>query len=254
MNPNFLLSVENVLSVASRGARNAVKEKHPLDMTTTANQPFDFGLTRPTIMKMEKQRQLLHYLRLEQIQFKDLVAFRKPFTPPTAKQIVRVRHQHYQGEDHPAARKVVLTVPVAALPLKTPAAVHKLQLLAGPRWEPPLPEAFRARSFKGKERSFPLLPEGKEDQGTLKIACELFPASRMNEKWCSDTLDKLLAEANSAKDTFADVPLDLRHARAKLLKSRKLRRSVSLAQYPPEWLPAQAQQKSQAPARKAGKA
>lgn len=85
MNPNFLLSVENVLSVASRGARNAVKEKHPLDMTTTANQPFDFGLTRPTIMKMEKQRQLLHYLRLEQIQFKDLgaSALHAKIVPPT---------------------------------------------------------------------------------------------------------------------------------------------------------------------------
>ncbi|GAA5965341.1 hypothetical protein JCM8115_002260 [Rhodotorula mucilaginosa] len=238
MNPNFLLSVENVLSVASRGARNAVKEKHPLDMTANMTQPFEFGLTRPTILKMEKQRQLLHYLRLEQMQFKDLVAFRKPFTPPSAREVIQVRHQHYQGEDHPAARKVVLTVPVASLPLKTPAAVHKLQLLAGARWEPPVPEALRLKSFKGKERS--LAPEGKEDQGTLKIACELFPASRMNEKWCSDTLDKLLAEANNAKDTFADVPLDLRQARAKLLKSRKLRRNISLAQFPKEWLPAQA--------------
>ncbi|POY74372.1 hypothetical protein BMF94_2566 [Rhodotorula taiwanensis] len=236
MNPNFLLSVENVLSVASRGARNAVKEKHPLDMTASMTQPFDFGLTRPTIMKMEKQRQLLHYLRLEQIQFKDLVAFRKPFTPPTSKQVIQVRHQHYQGEDHPAARKVVLTVPVASLPLKNAAAVHKLQLLAGARWEPPLPEALRAKSFKGKERS--LQPEGQEDRGTLKIACELFPASRMNEKWCSDTLDKLLSEANNAKDTFADVPLDLRNARAKLLKSRKLRKNISLAQFPQEWLAA----------------
>lgn len=190
------------------------------------------------------------------------VAFRKPFTPPSAREVVQVRHQHYQGEDHPAARKVVLTVPVASLPLKTPAAVHKLQLLAGARWEPPVPEALRLKSYKGKERS--LAPEGKEDQGTLKIACELFPASRMNEKWCSDTLDKLLAEANvsalhtrhpscscahlphtnaptqNAKDTFADVPLDLRQARAKLLKSRKLRRNISLAQFPKEWLPAQA--------------
>ncbi len=62
-----------------------------------------------------------------------------------------------------------------------------------------MPEALRFKSYKGKERS--LAPEGKEDQGTLKIACELFPASRMNEKWCSDTLDKLLAEANvSAPD------------------------------------------------------
>ena len=237
MNPNFLLSVENVLSVASRGARNAVKEKHPLDMTANMTQPFEFGLTRPTILKMEKQRQLLHYLRLEQMQFKDLgafasstlghteclrqrehgrltytrdilgqraVAFRNPCPPPPARTVPRARHHQHQGEDHPAARKVVLTVPVASLPLKTPAAVHKLQLLAGARWEPPVPEALRLKSFKGKERS--LAPEGKEDQGTLKIACELFPASRMNEKWCSDTLDKLLAEANVSAATAHFLP------------------------------------------------
>lgn len=34
--------------------------------------PFDFPLTRPTLLKMEKQRKILHYLRLEQLQFKDL--------------------------------------------------------------------------------------------------------------------------------------------------------------------------------------
>lgn len=33
---------------------------------------FDFPLTRPTLLKMDKQRDFLHYLRLEHLQFKDL--------------------------------------------------------------------------------------------------------------------------------------------------------------------------------------
>lgn len=33
---------------------------------------FNFPLTRSTLLKMDKQRDFLHYLRLEQLQFKDL--------------------------------------------------------------------------------------------------------------------------------------------------------------------------------------
>lgn len=97
------------------------------------------------------------------------VAFRKPFRKPSAAQVVKVRHQHYQGEAHPADRKVSLTVPVARLPLSSDAARHKFRLLAGPRWD--------------------------SDKDELKMACELFPTDRMNEKWCADRLDRLLAEA-----------------------------------------------------------
>jgi len=194
---------------------------------------------------------------------------------------VRVRHQHYQGEPHPASRKVTISAPIASLPLDTPAARHKFKLLAGPRWTPPLPGAAARQQ-----------QQQQQDEGEVKLACEMFPSERMNEKWCSDTLDKLVAEANvrpffplslprakkrsadstlsllvphrhlpspsptrtalhldlaprtrpshlQSGDSFADVPLDPRPARARLVKSRKLKRNVSLRDFPAEWLPAE---------------
>lgn len=97
------------------------------------------------------------------------VAFRQRFLKPLPTQMIRVRHQHYQGEAHPAARKVVISFSVDSLPLSSEAAKHKFKLLAGPRWD--------------------------SEKGEVKIGCELFPLDTMNEKWCSDTLDKMMAEA-----------------------------------------------------------
>ncbi|KPV75950.1 uncharacterized protein RHOBADRAFT_35717 [Rhodotorula graminis WP1] len=216
-------------SLARRPQASFSGARDPLDIANTVGPSapqFDFPLTRPTLLKLDKQRQILHYLRLEHLQFPELVAFRQPFTPPSSKAVVRVRHQHYQGEPHPASRKVTISAPVASLPLDSPAARHKFKLLAGPRWTPALPGAAARQ-------------QQAQDEGEVKLACEMFPSERMNEKWCSDTLDKLVNEANSG-DSFADVPLDPRPARARLVKSRKLKRNVSLRDFPKEWLPAAA--------------
>ena len=35
-----------------------------------------------------------------------------------------------------------------------------------------------------------------EGVGRIKISCERYPEERMNLKWCSDTIDKLIEEAN----------------------------------------------------------
>ncbi|GAA6006394.1 hypothetical protein JCM11491_004939 [Sporobolomyces phaffii] len=188
--------------------------KDPLDLANTVGPdaaPFDFPLTRPTVLKLEKQRQLLHYLRLEHLQFKDLVAFRQAFVPPdAARQVVQVRHQHYQGEAHPAARKVSIEVRVDALGL-APAARHKFKVVAGPRYDPA--------------------------SDTFKLACERYPSDTMNEKWCSDTLDKLVAAATDAtQDAFADVELDLRGPATRALKSRKAKKTLGLKDFPQEWL------------------
>ncbi|GAA5841557.1 hypothetical protein JCM11251_001259 [Rhodosporidiobolus azoricus] len=206
-----------------RGAGGAFgPNRDPLDMANSVGPSapkFDFPLTRPTILKLEKQREVLHYLRLEQFQFKDLVAFRQPFQPPPSTHTVQVRHQHYQGESHPASRKVTLTTSISSLPLSSPEAKHKFKLLAGPRWTPSLVDG---------------------DEGTFKLGCELFPSDKMNEKWCSDTLDKLIAEANNASDPMTDIPLDPRPTRSRLSKSHKLKRNVGLKDFPKEWLPKKA--------------
>lgn len=84
--------------------------------------------------------------------------------------MIKVRHQHYQGEPHPASRKVSITFKASALPpLETEAQQHKFKLLCGPRWNALTDE--------------------------VKISCELFPTPEMNEKWCSDALDRLIKEA-----------------------------------------------------------
>ncbi|BGO97773.1 hypothetical protein RTG_01420 [Rhodotorula toruloides ATCC 204091] len=237
-----VFSVENVLNIFTKGARAGSADLNPLDLDHPIHkQPYDFGdFTTPTIMKMEKQRELLHYLRLEQHQFKDLVAYRKKFVPPSKEQVIAVRHQHYQGEEHPSSRRISIRVPVSALPLSSPEALHKFKLLAGARWHPPLPESLK-HPLENKSWK---VHQGEKDEGVFEMSCDVFPYDRMNEKWCSDTLEKLLNEANDLKkDSFADIPIDTRFRRKQLMKNGKLRRrNITLANFPQEWLPAQAQQ------------
>ena len=91
---------------------------------------------------------------------------------------------HYQGESHPAAFKRIIVVPVDQLPLSGEQAIHKIKLLAGPRWTPNPPiDAGVGRDEEWKN-------------GFIKISCEAFPKASMNLKWASDTLDKLVDEAN----------------------------------------------------------
>lgn len=114
--------------------------------------------------------------------------FRKPFVPPTSKTPVLIRTISYGGEPHPADRKAAIVVPVSKLPLKDAPAVHKFKLLAGVRWtiDPPKDSGI-------SETEKDLLSEGS---GYFKISCEDFPEAQQNVKWCSDTLDKILKEAN----------------------------------------------------------
>ena len=111
-------------------------------------------------------------------------AYRKPFIPPTSATPLIVRSLDYQGEPHLATIKRVVVVAVDHLPLRTPQAIHKFKLLAGPRWTPNPPTD--AGVAKGE-------PWGN---GYIKISCEDLPRPEMNLKWASDTLDKLVAEAN----------------------------------------------------------
>lgn len=185
------------------------------------------------------------------------VAYRKKFVPPSKEQVIAVRHQHYQGEEHPSSRRISIRVPVSALPLSSPEALHKFKLLAGARWHPPLPPSLK-HPIENKSWK---VHQGEKDEGVFEMSCDVFPYDRMNEKWCSDTLEKLLNEANVRflplflcgsdvlnvllsqdlkKDTFADIPIDTRYRRKRLMKNGKLRRNITLANYPQEWLPAQA--------------
>ena len=119
-----------------------------------------------------------------------LVAFRKTFVPPTIETPVIVRSIDYAGEEHPATAKRVVVVPVDQLPLRDEDAVHKLKLLAGPRWTPNPPADAGVSGL------------GLWGDGYIKISCEDFPKPAQNLKWASDTLDRLVAEANVSSDRF----------------------------------------------------
>jgi len=75
MRPSRLISFSSSLGSLARRPTSFNPSKDPLDIANTigpGSAAFDFPLTRPTLLKLEKQRKVLHYLRLEQLQFKDL--------------------------------------------------------------------------------------------------------------------------------------------------------------------------------------
>ncbi|KAF8481269.1 mitochondrial ribosomal subunit protein-domain-containing protein, partial [Russula ochroleuca] len=187
---------------------------------------------------LAQQRQNLHYLRLIEHEMPKLVAFRKPFIPPTSETPLVVRSLSYGGEEHPATVKRVLTVAVSQLPLKDERAIHKFCLLAGVRWTPTPPKDGGIK------------PGESAEHGYVKISCEDFPEPAMNLKWVSDRLDDLINEANKDDDRFKDIPIDWRHleARAEKAKKGKLKRDIaggagryvsppSIRDFPKSWLP-----------------
>jgi small subunit ribosomal protein S35 len=128
-----------------------------------------------------------------------LLEFRKEYQPPAPENILRFRSHHYQGEAHPSTRKSVVTVNVADLfksgrLASSTAAKKKLILLAGVRWDA-MGAEFEYPSTESFEQA--VLEKGL---GRIKISCERYPEERMNLKWCSDTIDKLIEEANVSRE------------------------------------------------------
>ena len=114
-----------------------------------------------------------------------LLAYRQPFIPPNSKETpIYVKEVHYQGESHPALPKRSIVVAVDDLPLKDAAAVHKLKLLAGPRWTPKPP------------KDAGVMEDEAWGNGYIKISSDTYRNAEMNLKWVSDALDRLVAEAN----------------------------------------------------------
>lgn len=101
--------------------------------------------------------------------------------------MINLRTVYELGEpDHPGSRKAVITFSIddlinhAGKPLVSKKAQHKFKLLLGQRWNP--------------------------DDNSVKISCDDFPTFNMNAKWCSDVLDKLIAEAKvSERTTSVDL-------------------------------------------------
>jgi small subunit ribosomal protein S35 len=113
------------------------------------------------------------------------LAFRKPFIPPTSTTPLVIRSVNFGGEQHPLTAKRTVVVPIAHLPLRNEVAIHRAKLLAGVRWTPDPPRDSGIST-----------DENASKHGFIKISCEDFPRANMNLKWISDTVDKLVREAN----------------------------------------------------------
>lgn len=114
--------------------------------------------------------------------------FAKPFVPPKDNEVLRWRYTTYMGESHPAEKKVVVQFAPDDLKL-TPVQTDKLRKLAGPRYNP--------------------------ETELIKMSCESFEHQAQNKRYLSNLVDDLIAAAKDPKDTFEDVPLDLRHHQIK---------------------------------------
>ncbi|KAF8316154.1 hypothetical protein DL93DRAFT_2056580 [Clavulina sp. PMI_390] len=233
----------------AKGTPSAEDLEQAYDFDTTLEEDKGDDSTSVGHRMLMSRRELLQYFRLIELEMPTLHALRKPFVPPspTAHPII-ARTLSYSGLEHPVQRKAALVVPISKLPLKDAAAMHKFKLLAGTRWtiEPPK-DAGLAKEEMQAEAS----KDSLQRHGYFKISHEAFPELSMNLKWCSDTLDQLLVEANTSTETFADIPLDTRHMASQAHKRRKGQQRLtadgseakrpSIADFPQEWLPSAGQ-------------
>ncbi|PTB38882.1 mitochondrial 37S ribosomal protein mS35 [Trichoderma asperellum] len=134
--------------------------------------------------KLDEVRDMRHYARLAIWEMPLLAKFAKPFVPPTEKQVLRWRYTTYMGESHPAEKKVVVQFAPDDLQL-TAVQTEKLKKLAGPRYNP--------------------------ETELVKMSCESFEHQAQNKQYLVNLVNDLISAAKDPKDTFADVPLDLRH-------------------------------------------
>ncbi|PWN49252.1 hypothetical protein IE53DRAFT_388549 [Violaceomyces palustris] len=211
-------SSSRLLHASAPNCAKPRKQRNAADPMALKKMPkFDFDDV-PTLghMLLQRRREMLQFYRTIEFEIPKLAAFREEYKPPTQESFLRFKFQHYQGEPHPASRKVVLSFNIADLfksgALQSEKAQHKLLLIAG--------ERYRA------------------DQGKIVISCETLPSERQNMKWCSDTLDKMIAEANSPQPDLSAIPLDPRPTLVREAKKRSYQRKdgPSIKDFPKEWL------------------
>lgn len=142
--------------------------------------------------ELELHREVREYSRYAAWEMPLLSKLAKPFELPSPSQPLRFRYTTYMGEQHPAARKVVLEF--APKDLKGPAGLDDAQItklikLCGVRYNP--------------------------ETQIVKMSCESFDTQAQNKRYLGDLVDKLVKEAKDTTDMFEDVPIDRRHVKKK---------------------------------------
>jgi small subunit ribosomal protein S35 len=142
--------------------------------------------------ELELHREIREYSRYAAWEMPLLSKLAKPFDLPSPSQPLRFRYTTYMGEQHPAARKVVLEF--APKDLKEPAGLDDAQItklikLCSVRYNP--------------------------ETQIVKMSCESFETQAQNKRYLGDLVDKLVKEAKDTTDMFEDVPIDRRHVKKK---------------------------------------
>ncbi|KAG5929519.1 hypothetical protein E4U53_002436 [Claviceps sorghi] len=159
-------------------------EEDPETNTEEHDEFDEDDITSMAHGKLEEVREMRHYARLAVWEMPLLAKFAKPFQPPTEDQVLRWRYTTYMGESHPAERKVVVQFSPSDLNLNAVQS-DKLRKLAGPRYNP--------------------------EKDLVKMSCESYEHQAQNKLYLTGLVNDLLVAAKDPTDTFADVPLDLRH-------------------------------------------
>ncbi len=164
------------------------------DTATPLSGLKDMELSTHAHRELEQHRELREMVRLAAWEMPLLSSLSKPFEPPKQNQILRWRYTSYMGENHPAARKVVVELQPSRIPRLEKEQLSKLLKIAGAR-------------YKGDESG----------HGILKMSCESFETQAQNKRYLAETIMTLIAEAKDPNaDDFADLPLDQRHAKTKI--------------------------------------
>ncbi|KAJ5606352.1 hypothetical protein N7510_009133 [Penicillium lagena] len=151
----------------------------------------DDEITSMAHAELELHREMREYARITAWDMPMLSKLAKPFTLPPNTHILRFRYTTYLGEQHPAEHKVVVELASQDLAPKylTEAQRQTFLKLVGTRYNP--------------------------QTDIVKMSCEKFGSRAQNKRYLADVVNVLIKEAKEG-DSFADVPLDLRHHKPKV--------------------------------------
>ncbi|RJE23623.1 37S ribosomal protein Rsm24 [Aspergillus sclerotialis] len=147
---------------------------------------YDDDIPSMAHAELEVHREVREYARIAAWDMPMLSKFAQPFTLPPETHILRFRYTTYMGESHPAEPKVVMELCSKDLTPKYLTEAQRLTFLklVGPRYNP--------------------------ETDIVRMSCEKFPARAQNKRYLGDLINTLVKEAKEG-DSFADIPLDLRH-------------------------------------------
>ncbi|KAE8148983.1 mitochondrial ribosomal subunit protein-domain-containing protein [Aspergillus avenaceus] len=178
----------------------AEEEDDEFSLVPDADDEFhDDEITSMGHAELEQHREIREYTRIAAWDMPLLGKLAQPFTLPPETHILRFRYTTYMGEQHPAENKVVVELSSKDLAPKyiSEAQRQTFLKLVGPRYNP--------------------------DTDIVRISCEKFTSRAQNKRYLGDIVNTLIKEAKEG-DSFADVPLDLRHHKPKVKRS-----------FPEEW-------------------